>query len=111
VVCSFNGASTIRDTLNGLRKLDYPDFEVIVVDDGSTDSTPQIISEYRVRLISTENRVSVRRVMPAYKQPLEKWSLSSTMTRYPDIHWLKFLAGCIIDGNYVGVGDRIFRHE
>src|SRR2546425_5423056 len=55
VVCSFNGASTIRDTLNGLRKLDYPDYEIIVVDDGSTDSTPQIASEYHVKLISTEN--------------------------------------------------------
>ncbi len=49
VVCSYNGASTIRDTLDGLQKLDYPDFETIVVDDGSTDSTAQIASEYPVQ--------------------------------------------------------------
>jgi len=39
VVCSYNGARTIRDCLDGLEQLAYPDYEVIVVDDGSTDST------------------------------------------------------------------------
>src|SRR6184192_2008124 len=55
VVCSYNGASTIRDTLDGVQKLDYPDFETIVVDDGSTDSTAQIASEYPVQLIRNKN--------------------------------------------------------
>ncbi|TLZ44737.1 MAG: glycosyltransferase, partial [Gammaproteobacteria bacterium] len=42
VVCSYNGARTIRDCLDGLEQLAYPDYEVIVVDDGSTDSTAAI---------------------------------------------------------------------
>src|SRR6184192_3416867 len=37
VVCSCNGVRTIRDACEGLRRLDYPNYEVIVVDDGSTD--------------------------------------------------------------------------
>src|SRR6185436_14706358 len=36
VVCSYNGARTIRDTLEGLKRVEYPNFEVIVVNDGST---------------------------------------------------------------------------
>src|SRR5207244_12111334 len=56
VVCSYNGARTIGDCLEGLLHLEYPDFEVIVIDDGSTDSTAAIAAEYGVRLISTENR-------------------------------------------------------
>src|SRR5213079_2603559 len=56
VVCTYNGASTIRDTLEALRDLDYPSFEVIVVNDGSTDETPQIASNYPYRIINEENQ-------------------------------------------------------
>src|SRR5439155_10691382 len=55
VVCTFNGERTLRPCLEGLMALRYPDFEVIVVNDGSTDSTLAIASEYDVWVISTEN--------------------------------------------------------
>ena len=39
VVCTYNGSRTITECLEGLLRLEYPNFEVIVVDDGSTDDT------------------------------------------------------------------------
>jgi glycosyltransferase involved in cell wall biosynthesis len=42
VICTYNGAATLSECLRSLRDLDYPNYEVIVVDDGSTDQTPQI---------------------------------------------------------------------
>lgn len=55
VVCSYNGSATIRDCLESLIRVDYPNYEVIVVNDGSTDNLEQIVKEYPVRLITTAN--------------------------------------------------------
>jgi glycosyltransferase involved in cell wall biosynthesis len=46
VVCSYNGASTLDGCLQSLARLNYPDYEVILVDDGSTDRTRQIAQQY-----------------------------------------------------------------
>lgn len=42
LVPAFNEASGIRETIRSLKALDYPDLEVIVLDDGSSDHTPEI---------------------------------------------------------------------
>ncbi len=56
VVCSYNGARTIRDCCKALLSLDYSNYEVIVVNDGSTDATAAIASEYGFQVITTPNR-------------------------------------------------------
>src|SRR6185369_13912075 len=43
VVCTFNGGRTLEQCLGSLLKLNYHDYEVIVVDDGSTDDTRRIV--------------------------------------------------------------------
>ena len=46
VVCSYNGGRTLPQCLESLQKLDYPDYEIILVDDGSTDDTPKIAARF-----------------------------------------------------------------
>jgi GT2 family glycosyltransferase len=46
VVCSYNGEATLEECLKSLCAIDYPDYEVIVVDDGSIDKTPAILARF-----------------------------------------------------------------
>jgi O-antigen biosynthesis protein len=56
VVASYNGGKTLRTCLESLLRLNYPDYEIILVDDGSTDDTPKIAAEFpRVKTIRQEN--------------------------------------------------------
>lgn len=53
VICAWNAEATLEECLEHTCALDYPLLEIIVVDDGSTDSTPEIAARHpRVRLIS-----------------------------------------------------------
>jgi GT2 family glycosyltransferase len=46
VVCAYNAEATLHECLASLERLTYPDFEVIVVNDGSRDSTGAIARQY-----------------------------------------------------------------
>jgi cellulose synthase/poly-beta-1,6-N-acetylglucosamine synthase-like glycosyltransferase len=51
VVCAYQAEETIGACLQSLADLTYPDYEVIVVDDGSTDATSEIACKFLVRLL------------------------------------------------------------
>jgi glycosyltransferase involved in cell wall biosynthesis len=58
---AYNVAAFIRDTLDSVFAQTFQDWELVIVDDGSTDDTAAIAAEYaardgRVRLIRQENR-------------------------------------------------------
>ena len=43
IVPSYNRANTLQDTLKSILNQTYRSFEIIVVDDGSTDNTPALM--------------------------------------------------------------------
>ena len=104
VICSYNGARTIRDCFEGLLQLEYPNYEVIVVDDGSTDATATIAREYPFRLISTENcGLSSARNTGMEAATGEIIAYTDDDAR-PDPHWLAYLAATFMNTTHVGVG-------
>lgn len=104
VVCSHNGARTIRDCLEGATALRYPDYEVIVVDDGSTDATAQIVNEFAVRRISTENRgLSSARNTGMEVATGEIVAYIDDDAR-PDPDWLTYLAAAFLRSDHAGIG-------
>ncbi|TRX73786.1 glycosyltransferase [Pseudomonas mangiferae] len=58
VVPVYNGAAYVAETLDSLLAQAYPDLEVIVIDDGSTDATWDVLQPYadRCRLLRQANR-------------------------------------------------------
>ena len=50
----FNGISTIRETIESVRRQDYPEWEHIVFDGGSTDGTVKLLQEYPHLLWTSE---------------------------------------------------------
>ncbi len=104
VCCSYNGSKTIRKTLDELQRLDYPDYEVIVVNDGSTDNTGEIAREYPVRVITTENRGLSNARNTGYQEAQGEIVAYIDDDAYPDPHWLRYLTYSFITGDWAGVG-------
>lgn len=104
VVCSYNGARTIRDTLEGLTRLNYPDYEVIVVDDGSKDATAAIARGYDVRLISTPNRGLSNARNTGLEAATGEIVAYIDDDAWPDPDWLTYLAATFRTTPHAGVG-------
>jgi glycosyltransferase involved in cell wall biosynthesis len=57
----FNGEAFLAESVESILKQTFHDFEFLIVDDGSTDTTAEILSKYaasdaRIRVIRHENR-------------------------------------------------------
>lgn len=104
VVCSYNGSATIRDTLTALGKLDYPSYEVIVVNDGSTDGLADIVKEYPVTLISTSNQGLSNARNTGMRNAKGEIIAYIDDDAYPDPHWLLYLASGYKNSTFAGIG-------
>jgi glycosyltransferase involved in cell wall biosynthesis len=105
IVCSYNGARTLAACLESLGKLNYPAYEVILVDDGSTDDTAYVAAQFPwVRYIHQANQgLSHARNTgaAAAKGDVFAYTDSDCMA---DADWLYYLIGALVSGDYAGVG-------
>ncbi len=107
VVCSHNGSTTLAECCVGLQRLEYPDYEVIVVDDGSIDRTAAIALEHGFRVIATPNGglSNARNIgLAAASGEIIAYIDDDA---YPDPHWLSYLASTFLHPmgrDFAGVG-------
>src|SRR3954469_18250467 len=105
VVCSYNADRTMEACLASLEVLDYPDYEVIVVNDGSTDRTLEIAERFPYcRIISQPNKgLSVARNVGAEAATGEIVAYTdSDCVADPD--WLTYLVGKMEASNLAACG-------
>jgi len=109
VICAYNADSTMDGCLASFAKVDYPDFEVIVVDDGSTDETGPIADRHAaaapyIHVIHQPNLglSAARNVgMNAARGSIVAYTDSDC---YVDPHWLHYMAWAFTDDRFVAVG-------
>jgi cellulose synthase/poly-beta-1,6-N-acetylglucosamine synthase-like glycosyltransferase len=108
VICAKNEAENLKKNLKVILIQNYPTFEVIIVNDQSTDNTIEVISEYFDR----NDNLRLFNIKPGEKPlPGKKFALKTGVenARYDTIvvtdadckpfsaHWLEHLVGSYLD--------------
>ena len=59
IILAWNGMGYLESCLDAVLAQDYPDFDVLVVDNGSTDGSPDFVAKQypQVNLIRNENNL------------------------------------------------------
>ncbi len=107
VIPVYNAEKTLNLCLDAVLNQDYPSFEVIVVDDCSTDSSPSIYSLYGVRIIRLdENRGPAYARQEGVKIARGEAIAFTDSDCVPPINWLSILMSRLtrdlggVSGNY-----------
>jgi GT2 family glycosyltransferase len=120
IVCSYNGGKTLKECLESLDLVNYPDFEIILVDDGSKDNTQDLVKAYELsrqeraqrtggKLPGFVNVIQVNMGL-SYARNVGAQTASGEIFAYTDSDcmadpdWLYYLVGTLLSGDYVGVG-------
>jgi GT2 family glycosyltransferase len=105
VVCAYNAAGTMDECLSSLDALRYPNYEVIVVNDGSRDTTGEIAKRYaRARVIDVPNGgLSAARNVGLTAATGEIVAYTDSDVRV-DPDWLTYLVRPFLTSDVVGVG-------
>ena len=108
-----NEAAFIAQTLDRLFEQNYPNFEVIVVDSGSTDGTCEIVSEYPVKLLKLEPREFSygRALNVGFKTGQGEFFIALSAHALPlDRDWLKNILAPFEDSRVAGVAGKALPH-
>ena len=105
IICTRNGGHRLATCLAACRAIDYPDFEIIVVNDGSTDNTRELLEGTEgLRTFHLEPRgLSAARNFGASQATGEILAYTDDDCR-PDVQWLSWLAHSFATTTHSAIG-------
>jgi len=104
VVCTHNGARTLPQCLDAVQSLSYPNFELIVVDDGSSDGSADIARSRGATLVEIEHRgLSAARNTGIERAGGEIVAFLDD-DAFPDPDWLQYVAAQLQANGHGGIG-------
>ncbi len=104
----FNAEKTLRRCLESILKQTFPIYEVLVIDDGSTDASARIASEYPVKIIQNkENSGLAYTRNKAINHISSEYVASLDADCEPSADWLSNLMSFFSTRLVVGVGGKL----
>ena len=114
VLCTYNRAGRVGTCLKALLEQSVPadEYEVIVVNDGSTDSTAEVLKAYDVRVITNTPNQGLAQSRNNGAMAAKAAILAFTDDDcVPDKDWLAQLLGQYADPGIAGVGGKIVPYK
>ncbi|HPA20232.1 MAG TPA: glycosyltransferase [Verrucomicrobiae bacterium] len=116
VVCAFNAASTLPGALRSLDRLNYPEYEVILVDDGSCDGTQSLVEDFLMeRSVGSVARPEFKNIVQENRGLSAARNAGIAAARgdvvaftdadcVADADWLRHLCWTLSSGKFAAVG-------
>src|SRR5262249_9275605 len=104
VVCTHNGAKTLPWCLEGVRRLSYPDYELIVVVDGSTDESAEIARRHLAMVVELDHRGLSSARNAGIAEASGELIAFLDDDAHPDPDWLHYVAAALRANGHAGIG-------
>lgn len=108
LIPAYNEEKNIENTINAIKNVDYPKKEIIVINDGSTDNTLNIIKKIRgIKILSKKNSGKANSLNQGIKIAKGELIAVTDADSYPAPDALRKMVGYFEDENVGAVTSRV----